>query len=143
MADSYNHHEPYPLRECHSWHDLTRLADEAGSHFFDTDTMRFFASRLLSGPYLVEQSDDRLTATYVGVTSEKAGFEDRTREYRVRLFKFSSRTAVRDDGRTIDLVELLIDDVENDGDGFGIRYSLSRTANNVLQQHRRSLDEIR
>lgn len=133
MSETYNAHEPIPLEDIHGWHDLTRMAKRAGSHFFDDDTLKFFGSRLLGAPRLVSRSDDRLRAVYVGVTSEYDGFDRRGREYRVRVFRFSSHTAIRDDGRTLDLIDLVIDDADNGEAGFGVRYSTSRTANNVAR----------
>ena len=46
----------------------------ANRHFFDTDTMRFFASRVLHPMYYGR----------IFVTSEKSGFDDPTRRYTVR-----------------------------------------------------------
>lgn len=100
---SYNAHDAIPLQPVHGWDDLRRLSNDSGGHFFSADTMRFFGSRLLGSPRFVKGTEDRLSAQYVGVTSEDNW--DRTeREYRARVFDVTSHTAVRDDGRTIDIV---------------------------------------
>lgn len=47
---------------------------DAGNHFFDRSTMRFFASRVESGLY----------AGRYFITSEKAGFDSQQRRYTIR-----------------------------------------------------------
>lgn len=57
--------------------NFERMHRRAGGHFFDHDTMRFFASRICAGGVLF---GDRAF-----VTSEKSGFDDYTRTYTVRV----------------------------------------------------------
>lgn len=134
--ETYNPHPTEPLPSIHGWEDLKELARRAGSHFFDADTMRFFGSRLLGSPQLVEMADDRLTATYVGVTSEYDGFDRVGREYRARVFTLTAHQAIRDDGRTLDMVEFSTDDAEPGDDGHGKRYGTARAAHAAAKRYR-------
>lgn len=55
--------------------DIERANHYAAQHFFETDTMRFFSSRVLSGVH---------GGRYF-VTSERRGFDDYRRAYTVRV----------------------------------------------------------
>lgn len=74
FVDSATEREPYGAM--FNTDEIQRAARETGSHFFDADTMRFFASRVLSGVY----------GGRFFVTSEKTGFDSTARAYTVREF---------------------------------------------------------
>lgn len=57
--------------------DMERLNHRAGHHFFDGDAMRFFGSRV----------SPRIVAHRFFVTSERTGFEARTRRSTVRMIR--------------------------------------------------------
>ena len=65
---------------------IRAIADGAGSHFFDADTMRFFNSRLLEGVYPAETNngkwDARTGNAFYFVTSERPDWAPR--HYTVR-----------------------------------------------------------
>lgn len=61
--------------------DIEHLNSGIGHHFFDTDTMRFFASRV----------HEPVISQRFFITSEKRGFDDNKRESHIRM--------VRNDGR--------------------------------------------
>lgn len=69
--------------------DVERLNSGKGQHFFDADTLRFFASKI----------HEPLIKNRFFITSEKMGFEDTRRESRIRM--------VRNDGT----IETVGDDV--------------------------------
>lgn len=73
----------YP--ELRDWDQLRENFRARGSHYFDRDTMRFFASRLIGQP---EQSENGRFAVFV--TSEKRCFDDPTRTYNVRTYDVES-----------------------------------------------------
>ena len=131
---SYNPHPVMPLRDVHGWDDLARLATEAGSHWFDADTRRFFGSRLLGAPMLAHRNEDRTEVTYVGVTSEYDGFNREGRDYSVRVFSFRSDQTIRvSDGRTLDVVDLTIDAEEADGER--LRHRTAKAAHAAARRH--------
>lgn len=61
--------------------DIICANQAAGGHFFDKSTMRFFASRKMSGIVIIENADRILF-----FTSEKKCFDDYTRVYSVNVF---------------------------------------------------------
>lgn len=78
--------------------DLEQMNRRASHHFFDADTMRFFASRV----------HEPVIAHRFFITSEKRGFDDTSRESRIRMIcdagnvesvgdvKFATPKAARD-----------------------------------------------
>lgn len=79
--------------------DIRAIADHAGSHFFDDDTMRFFSSRLLSGVYAPDGYEAEEGNRFFFVTSERFG-DDAPRHYAVRVMTLAS---VRDDRPAVDI----------------------------------------
>jgi hypothetical protein len=74
--------------------DIQAIADRAGSHFFDRDTMRFFSSRVLEGVYPALSNgenrwESREGAKFAFVTSESNEWEGR--KYTVRILTLESR----------------------------------------------------
>jgi hypothetical protein len=74
--------------------DIQAIADRAGSHFFDRDTMRFFSSRVLEGVYPALSNgesrwESREGAKFAFVTSEANEWEGR--KYTVRILTLESR----------------------------------------------------
>lgn len=61
--------------------DIAQFNAEAGKHFFDADTMRFFKSRVL-GVYQRVDASGQLHVLFI--TSEKKCFNDFTRVYSLR-----------------------------------------------------------
>lgn len=53
-----------------------------GNHFFSPDTMRFFSSKVLSDVFPLDDGGA------IFVTSERAGFDDYTREWTLRRAEF-------------------------------------------------------
>ena len=86
----------------YSIHDFKRLYEYYNQgHFFDKDTMRFFASRILDHWKVNHEQG----ACYF-ITSEKKGFNDYTRVYTVR------KGYVRDAITEGDELKLSIDTIE-------------------------------
>lgn len=97
----------YQRMTVHSTDDIRAIADRAGSHFFDADTMRFFNSRLLSGVYPAQTNTGKWEAVtgnaFYFVTSERfeALYSDpEPRHYTVRKLTL---TSVRDDRPAVDI----------------------------------------
>lgn len=129
---SYNAHPRPELPIVRDWDDLAKLAKEAGSHWFDADTLRYFGSRLLGSPRLLGTLDDG-TRCYVGVTSEYDGFDRTGREYSVRLFWVRGDQVVRvSDSRTLDVVVFNVDRATIDG--TEARYPTARQAHAARNQ---------
>jgi hypothetical protein len=70
--------------------DVRAVAQNAGSHFFDTDTMRFFSSRLLSGVVALDGRETQDGRRYLFVTSERNMFTDQPRQYTARMLTLLS-----------------------------------------------------
>lgn len=103
----------YQRETIYSADDIRAIADHAGSHFFDRETMRFFDSRLLEGVYPCEanritgESPDTMQANpyaaevanrFAFVTSERSDWEGRA--YTVRILTLAS---VRDDRPSVSI----------------------------------------
>jgi hypothetical protein len=58
--------------------EIKKLNKDIGHHFFDLDTMRFFASKV----------ESKLFSNGTFITSEKKCFEDNTRVFAIRQAKY-------------------------------------------------------
>jgi hypothetical protein len=86
--------------------DVRAVANGAGSHFFDPDTMQFFESRLLEGVHpaasnAVNRWESREGSQFAFVTSESNEWEGR--KYTVRILTLGSQ---RDDRPAVDISSL-------------------------------------
>ena len=68
-------------------HGLKDAARECGSYFFEPETMKYFASRLID---VEPTSADTLTGYFL--TSERDRFSDLPREYNVRSYAVTLHT---------------------------------------------------
>lgn len=112
-----------------SSNSIRAIADGAGSHFFDRDTMQFFNSRLLNDVYPAETNigkwDARTGNVFYFITSER--FESlysdpKPRHYTVRKMTL---TAVRDDRPAVD--------IETVGDYHATAYQARKAAREAAQ----------
>ena len=90
----------YQRTAIYSTDDVIAIADHAGSHFFDTDTMQFFSSRVLPDVWPVEWWTAEEGNRYFFVTSEKHG-DDAPRHYAVRMLTLGSQ---RDNRPAVDIM---------------------------------------
>lgn len=112
----------YQRTAIHSADDIRAVADGAGSHFFNRDTMRFFQSRLLSGVWILDGNDCKPGHRYLFVTSER--YDDAPRHYTVRIMTLGT---VRDNRPAVDIDTL-----------FG-PYSSAREARAAMDAHARNV----
>lgn len=80
--------------------DVRAVADHAGSHFFDADTMRFFDSRLLSGVVALDGYETAPGRRFLFVTSERDAYSEQPRRYTVRLLTLGT---IRDDRPAVEI----------------------------------------
>lgn len=90
-----------------SANSIRAIANGAGSHFFDADTMRFFNSRLLEGVYPAETNNGKWVArtgnVFYFVTSERYDSTYGGPEPRHYTVRRMTLTAVRDDRPGVDI----------------------------------------
>ena len=101
--------------------EIVRDVNGAGSHFFDSATMRFFASRVARSGWRVSDPDG-WDHTYVVVTSERDEYTNGPRRYTVRVFTMS------DYARSVSVREDLAG-----FQGYGSRVAASRAAKRVAR----------
>ena len=90
----------YQRAAIHTADDIRAIADRAGSHFFDADTMRFFSSRLLDGVRALDGNATEPGRRYLFVTSERDTYSDQPRRYTVRMATLGTQ---RDNRPAIDI----------------------------------------
>lgn len=112
----------YQRTAIYSSDDIRAVADGAGSHFFDPDTMRFFNSRLLSGAWVLDGNECKPGHRYLFVTSERYG--DEPRHYTVRIMTLGT---VRDNRPAVDI------------DTLSCPYPSAREARAAMNAHARNV----
>ena len=90
----------YQRDTIHTTDDIRAIADHAGSHFFDVDTLRFFNSRILDGVRALDGNATEPGRRYLFVTSERDNYSNRPRQYTVRIATLGTQ---RDNRPTIDI----------------------------------------
>lgn len=90
----------YARNAIYTGDDVRAVADHASSHFFNSDTMRFFDSRLLSGVIALDGYETVPGHRYLFVTSERDTYSDQPRRYTVRMLTLGS---VRDDRPAVEI----------------------------------------
>ena len=90
----------YQRDTIHTTDDIRAIADHAGSHFFDADTMRFFNSRILDGVRALDGNTTKPGRRYLFITSERDNYSNLPRQYTVRIATLGTQ---RDDRPAIDI----------------------------------------
>lgn len=93
----------YQRQTIHSADDVRAVADHAGSHFFDADTMSFWDSRLLDGVRALDGHETVPGARFLFVTSDRLEGRDRPRRYSLRHLTLGT---VRNNRPSVDIERL-------------------------------------
>ena len=90
----------YQRASINSANDVRAVVSGIGSHYFDTDTMRFFSSRLLSNVVALDGYSTEEGRRYLFVTSEREAYSQEPRAYTVRMLTLGT---VRDDRPSVEI----------------------------------------